>query len=207
MGGEILPILIFKGETSMRSEHEIMKLYNQHEHLISTTIYRKFGNKSYRILHGLDKDDLMQYGRIGLYNACKSFDESKTPSFRNHAIRNIEWSIMNESKRDSLTSITQKTNDIADRISFDAEYATLDGEACTLYDIVESSENGFNEVEWELSMEALEETLSERVRDIVDMRMKGYNNVEIAEQMCISRQRVDTILKKNKDKIMEVLCS
>ena len=60
-----------------------------HLHLVESlvgSLFKKCGN----LLRGLEREDLVQEGRIGLIEAVDSFDASKNASFSTHAFRCIQ---------------------------------------------------------------------------------------------------------------------
>ena len=189
----------------MRSEEEIMELYNEHEKLIHATIYRRYSDPSYRNAHGLEKDDLIQYGRLGLYQACKTFDVRGGFSFRTHAISNIIWTVNNESKKDSLHNISNKSNKLANKTSLDAKHEDSFGDTSTLHDIVECVEEGFEDYNVKELLDNINKTISEDMRVIIEMKLKGHTFEEIGDVFGISRQAVKKRLLKNESAIRSML--
>lgn len=106
--------------TLNRTQQEIEQLYEDYEKLVYSTAYKRYGNPNYRDAHGLEMDDILQFGRMGLFRACKTHDSSGEATFATHAIRNIVWSINTESKLYSLGNINNRSNVLADRFSMDA---------------------------------------------------------------------------------------
>lgn len=157
------------------------------------------------IAHGLTRCDLYQYGSIGLYAACKSYDESKGAQFQNHAIRCISGTILKESKKDSLGNINNRSNELVERTSMDAILPSKSGdEQITLHDIIKCDEDGFNKVEIESFLLSIKNSLSENVEKVVRLRIEGLTFDEIAMETGVSRQAASQMYKRNKEKIVEL---
>lgn len=94
--------------------------YTDHEHLVSLTLPR--------VLPGwVDKDDLMQAGRLGLWDACRTWDQARGP-FRSWAITKIRFALREHLRQDDRLSRTQRRDGIrADHISLDTLIEFEDG--------------------------------------------------------------------------------
>lgn len=192
----------------MRTEDEAMKLYNKNEGLIYSTINRKFNNEHFLDLQGLRKDDLYQYGSMGLYRACREYDEIKGTKFSSFAIANIIWSINVEAKRDSINNINRSSFDLLDKISLDKVIQSGSGEYgidLTLYDFIEDEEEGYEQVDITGIVSVIRNRLSDKLATIVKMRADEYTYQEIADSMGVSQQSVRQMLKRNKGKLIEIL--
>lgn len=185
--------------------NDIMELYNEHEKYIDITINKRFSSSSFLSAHGLTKDDLKQYGRIGLFNACTTYDKSKGTSFRNYAIENIAYSILNESKNDSLGNIHKRTNELIDKTSMDKIYKDELGGEYSLHDIVESEELGYEQTEIDEFLDCVSTVISKEVEEIIKMRMEGYTFQEIGDKFGVSRQAIQKKLKSHRNAIKEMV--
>lgn len=83
--------------------HEHEELFNEYEYLIKISLHKLFKHphKVAQANH-LQYDDLLQYARLGLFDACKTYESKKIGSFRNYAIRNIKWSITRNLSKEKL---------------------------------------------------------------------------------------------------------
>lgn len=186
-----------------RTQEEIEELFEKYEKLVFSTVYERFGNPSYRMSHGLDWEELLQFGRMGLLRACKTYKKNSDFVFATHAIRNIVWSVNVESKRYSLGNVNKSSNELLDRVSMDEPIGSqLNHE--TAHDVVESYEEGFSEFEIKDLLQSIGSNISTDVSEIVKMRMEGLTFDEIATTLDISRQAVEQRLKRNRDKIVEL---
>lgn len=190
----------------MQTDKQAEELYFECEKYIEQTIQRQFPNrKSFTATHGLDEDDLIQYGRIGLYRACKSFDSSKGKSMRNYAIQSIIWMINDELTKDSLNNIDNKSLILLDKNSLDLIVSSDNGEELSLNDVIGELDSGYNDVEVENLIESIRGTVSDRLIDIVKLKYDGYTFVEIGKAIGVSSQACEQLLKKNKSKLKQLL--
>lgn len=188
----------------MRSKKEIEKMYEENERLVSITVNRRFSNSRYIQHHMLTRDDLLQYGRIGLYNACRTYDSSKGALFQNHAIRCIIGSIMNESKKDSLRNESNFSNTLIDSLSMDTPIHSEEGEY-TISDILEDERNHFYKIEERELIEDIEREISPRIAKMVRLRLEENTYEQISKKLGISRQAVSQEIKKHRSRIRKLL--
>lgn len=190
----------------MQTKAQAEQLYKKYEKYIKPTIYKKFPlHESFAATHGLDTDDLFQYARIGLYRACKSFDPKKGKSMRNHAIQSIIWSINVELKKDSLNNVDNKSLVLMDKNSLDIVVSTEESDELSLHDVLGKEDRGYNEVEMNNLLDSLSKSLSDNLVNIIKLRYKGFTFKEIGEAINQSPQYCDQLLKRNKEKIRDVL--
>lgn len=195
----------------MRTKEECDKLYREHKHLIDITIAKNFNNPTFLDLHGITPEELYQSGRIGLHRACKNYDESKGASFQTHVINYIKWFINVEAMRDSLGSSKKWTFDLANRLSFDMELDNINDEVVSLYDLVGEEDQGYSETEEDIQMKFLlskiEKNTTERVWEIVQLKMKGLTNQQVADKLGVTHQNVSKTLRYHKQKIKELIAA
>lgn len=194
----------------MRTEEEALKLYNDHIRYVYQTIYRQFSDHEFRERHGLDKDEIEHFGKMGLLKACQEFDESKDVKFSTFAINHIFWMISNESKRNSLGSDAKWSTDTIDKLSLDENvYTDARGVNYNLYDYVESDEEGYSEFEEDYEyariINHLRSNVSERLLSMLIMRAGGYTYEEIGSKLGTSHQNVRQIFTRNKKKLAKLI--
>lgn len=183
----------------MQTDKQAEKLYFENEKYIEQTIQRQFPNhQTFIAAHGLSKDDLIQYGRIGLYRACKTYDSSKGYQMRSHAIRNIIWMINDELTKDSLNNVDNKSLILLDKNSLDLIVSSDNGEELSLNDVIGEVEDGYVEVEAKNILESIGSKLPEQLFRIVEMRYKGHTFKEIGNELGVTAQYCSRLLKKNK---------
>ena len=163
------------------------------EHNLRLVVYiaRKFDNT------GVDLDDLISVGSIGLIKAVSSFSQDKKVKLATYASRCIENEIL---------MYLRKVSKIKNEISFDEPLNTdYDGNELVLKDVMGTDcdsvykkiENG---VENELLKEALKR-LNAREREIMELRY-GLNGEEektqreVADMLGISQSYISRLEKK-----------
>lgn len=192
----------------MRTSEEMQELFDGHKHLIEATIRKKgYGQRKFLELHGITPDDLMQHGRLGLHKACKEYDNSKKCSFKSFVISNIIWSISTEAKKESLSRDTSWTFDTIDKISFDSAIPECEDGLATLHDAVGdlAAEEFYNKLEKEQIMNSLGSIISKRVAEIVELKIQGFNNMEVADKLGVTHQSISRYLRNHKQEIKNVL--
>ena len=187
-----------------RTDKEIQQLYDQYEKLVGATVYKRYSNPSYMIAHGLQRDSLFQYGRIGLFNACKTYNPNNKTNFETHAINNIVWSINRESKRDSLSNINTNSNEIVDRTSMDTVFIDGMGEESTLHDLLQDYERGYGEIEVDSYLLSVGDTISKHVERVIRMLMEGMSFEEIGAAVGLSSRAVRYAVSRNREKLMSL---
>lgn len=187
----------------MRTEEEINQIYEDNEVLVYSTVQKRFDSEAFRRVHMLSRDEIIQFGRMGLWSACKTYDESKGAAFQTYAIDSIIWSVLTESRRYSLGNINNSSLELLDRISMED---SLKGQSPdeTLHDIIESEENGFSEVENKSFIDNVKENISERLANTLEMRMQGLTYEDIADSQGITKQAVGAHLRRNRKKLVEL---
>lgn len=189
----------------MRTEDEALKLYENSEELAYSTVQKRFNSASFMSFHGLTPDDLKQYGRIGLYKACKDYDSTKGAQFKTYAINRIVGSIINESVKDSLGNINRSTFELARRVSMDSKSCGSIDEDLVLHDVVGVEDNGFGEIETNMFLDSVKTTLSSELAMIIKMKIDGCTLEEIGAETGVSKQAVEQMLKRNKEKVINLL--
>lgn len=190
----------------MQTDKQAEKLYSEYEKLIVPTIHRQFPlHREFISAHGLELDDLIQYGRIGLYRACKTYDDSKGASMRSYAIQSIIWMINDELTKDSLNNVDNKSLILLDKNSLDNKFSVENSEDLYLYDVVGEDESGYMDIEVEHLIESIRGAVSDRLVDIIKMKYQGYTYKEIGNTIGVSSQYCEKLLSKNKSQLRDLL--
>lgn len=190
----------------MQTDKQAEKLYFENEKYIEQTIQRQFPNhQTFIAAHGLSKDDLIQYGRIGLYRACKTYDSSKGYQMRSHAIRNIIWMINDELTKDSLNNVDNKSLILMDKNSLDLPVSSENGEELCLHDVIGKKESGYIEIEAKNILDSLGNRLPEQLFKVVEMRYKGHTFAQIGEELGVTAQYCSKLLKNNKSNVKDLI--
>lgn len=189
-----------------RLDRDAEKLYMQHEKLVKETLTWNFPNhQSFAKTHGLEKDDLLQLGKIGLFKATKDYNSAKGASFETYARKKILYTIMTEAKKYSINNKNNRTYDLAEKTSMEYPLATTDGDVVDLHDVVEADNNSFDEIELDMMIKEISELVSEDVVEAVKMRCYLYTFEEIGTVLEMSPQGVQKMLKKNREVLSNYL--
>lgn len=148
-------------------------------------VYFVINKRFYGLRHD---EDIVQVGRIGLWNACKSYDESKS-KFSTYAVRCITNAINKELR------YRAKSQGPDTMVSLDAPIKLDDdSNATTFAQIIPSPNNDFCVVDYDVS--CLREKLSERDMKIYAMSIDGYSATEIARIYGCSKAWTSAIIRK-----------
>ena len=194
-----------------KTNEEIMSLYNENEKYVFATAAKRFNNQQLQSQHGITQDEVIQHGRLGLYRACREYSPSKKSTFRTFALNHIYWSMNTESKKESLTRKqgVWSFESTVERLSLDdlVPECNSEDDVATMHDVVAdpTASNMFNQLEMDEKFAQLSDVISERVADIVDLRIQGFNNVEIGKKLGVTRQRIDFLLKDNREAIKNIM--
>jgi RNA polymerase sigma factor (sigma-70 family) len=188
------------------SNRDADELYYKHEGLVKKSLERGFPNHhSFAKIHGLDKDDLLQLGKIGLFKATKGYDSSKGASFETYARKIILYTIMTEAKKYSVNNKDNRTYDLVDKTSMEYPIASTDGDVVDLHDVVEAKDDAFDEIELDMMLQKVSGKVSANIVEAVKMRCYLYTFEEIGLALGMSSQGVQQMLKKNREILSEYL--
>lgn len=146
---------------------------------------------------GVDQDDLISIGTIGLIKAISSFNSDKGIRLATYAARCIDNEILMYFRSAKKTA---QDVYISDPIDTDK-----DGNTLTLIDVITDSSNIVEDLDLKLKLEKLREylgnTLSPRELKIIELRYglvgnKELTQREVAKKLDISRSYVSRIEKK-----------
>lgn len=189
-----------------RSDREVEELYFKYEKYVPVTLKRGFPDyKAFAKTHGVDVDDLLQLGKIGLYKACQHYNPNKNASFSTYAIKKIKYTIMTEAKKYSLNNKTNRTFELADKTSMEFPLATTEGDVVDLHDVIESKNDAFDETELNMLLDTIGEVVSENVVKALKMRYDKFTFGEIGKELNMSPQAVQKMLKKNREVLVDYL--
>lgn len=136
-------------------------------------------------------DDIMQLGRIGLWRAARTFDESKG-SFAHYAVLNVRYMI-GVHFRDSAFN-KRAINDTAAHL----EDPVPGFDDAVLGDTI-PAQPYHSFVDWE----GIKSALKERDLEILGYMMAGYNNREIGEKIGVGRERARQLTDRIKKIVKE----
>ena len=197
-GGEALPLPLSTEEENCllqeieQGEAEKAKaLLIQHNLRLVVYIARKFDNT------GVDNDDLVSIGTIGLIKAVNSFRVDKNIKLATYASRCIENEIL---------MYLRRTARLKSEVSFDEPLNTdFDGNELLLSDVLgTSAESVYGEIESGAEKELLKEALkklSDRERKILFLRFglgggEEMTQKDVADSLGISQSYISRLEKK-----------
>lgn len=199
-GGEALPLPLSQEEESRMltmlfgtpdEADEAKSTLIQHNLRLVVYIARKFDNT------GVDADDLISIGTIGLIKAINSFNPEKNIKLATYASRCIENEIL---------MYLRRTARLKSEVSFDEPLNTdFEGNELLLSDILgTSAESVYGEIELSAEKEILKkalEKLTERERKIMSLRFglsggEELTQKEVADLLGISQSYISRLEKK-----------
>ena len=184
--GEMLRLLLDEEEKD-RAKSELI----QHNLRLVVYIARKFENT------GVDNDDLISIGTIGLIKAINSFKSDKNIKLATYASRCIENEIL---------MYLRRTARLKSEISFDEPLNTdFEGNELLLSDVLgTSAESVYGDIETNAEKEQLKEAmkkLTERERKIMALRFglgggEEMTQKDVADMLGISQSYISRLEKK-----------
>ena len=196
-GGDVLPSpFTAEEETELverleRGEEGVKDMLVEHNLRLVVYVARRFQNT------GVDMDDLISVGTIGLIKAVGSFSSDKNVKLATFASRCIENEIL---------MYLRRTAKLKNEVSFDEPLNTdWEGNELVLSDVMGTDGDGVykiieNGVESDLLQEALSR-LNKREKEIMELRY-GLNGVEektqkeVADMLGISQSYISRLEKK-----------
>lgn len=195
-GGEVLPSPYTPEEEAeklarLKTDDKVRSDLIEHNLRLVVYIARKFENT------GMDLDDLVSVGTIGLIKAINSFDTDKNIKLATYASRCIENEILMH---------LRKSVKIKSEVSFDEPLNTdWEGNELLLSDVMgTNSDVVYKKIEGGVETELLQKALvklNKREREIMEMRygLTGEDELtqrEVADKMGISQSYISRLEKK-----------
>jgi RNA polymerase sigma factor (sigma-70 family) len=204
----------------MKAEEDL--LMKEYEKYVVITLEKMIPDtKNFADSLHLGVDDLLQYGRLGLWKAIKTRDKMISNNFRSHVIRNIKWSLgrnisiqsMKESiYKDKYYKRNKLEHRKVDVVSMSNKpFGEHEIEETTYYDIV--GYDNINKFENDsIDNQAIDNIecikifslLKDHEKRMVLMKLKGYKETEIAKCFGISRQAINTKFKNMQKRLNEL---
>lgn len=130
-------------------------------------------------------EDMRQEGRIGLWKACLTFDENHGVAFSSYAYPCIRNTILMALRKERKVLSTVSLNQLLD---------TEDGDL-VLEDVL-AGDVGVDWVDWEEFCQKL----TPLEKDICQLRLLGFNQSEIADELNYAQGHISRVLKKVREK-------
>lgn len=188
-------------EIKQGDEYALTYLLKKYQELVNMKI-----NKYFMI--GAEKEDIAQEGMIGLYKAIQSYNASKQSSFKSFANICIERQLITAIK----TSNRQKHLPLNSYLSLNTSaYDNNDESSVELIDTFNGKQS---EDPLEMMMEkehfaevenAVNKSLSQFEKQVLDKFMKGKSYVRIAEELNSPVKSVDNAIQRIRKKAIKNL--
>ena len=162
---------------------------------------RKICNDVYNESYHIDIDDMFQTGCVGLVKAANSFDPSKNFSFTSYAYRVVKNEIFYMYR---IIRTRNKADMYA--ISLDQKY-TVDNnkdEDVTLGDMMPARMDTLDEAITHTNYNRFIQSMTKREQQIWKLYELGANQRKIARMMNLSQSYVSILLKKLKERLLEI---
>lgn len=168
-------------------QQAINGLFARHIGIVSAEANRFF-------LLGGDKDDLMQEGLIGLYNAIRKYDLESDLEFKYFARRCVRNSILDAVK----SANRDKHKSLNDSVSYDSVMEiAADSKTPEELFLQEEFNKQFEDV--------CERVLSELQKQVLKHYLDGYSYQQIADMLKANYKQVDNAITQIKIKLRENL--
>ena len=154
-------------------------------------------------LVGGDRDDLIQEGMIGLYNAISHYDESKASSFMTYAAICINNKLLSAVSADNR----KKNEPLNGYVSLYSVITDDAGEEASLSDVLPDTDNVnpeniiLNEEQEKLARKRLLGKLSRLEKEILSYYLEGMSYSEIAAIIGKTEKSVDNAIQRIRSKM------
>ena len=158
-------------------------------------------------LNGGDRDDLIQYGLMGLYEAIRDFRSDRESSFRNFAELCITRRMITAIKADNR----HKAKLLNDAVSLSAPPPGASEGESTMHDVIagpgkhDPARLAVDRDELRALVTSVPELLSDLESRVLALYLRGRTYEEIAEKLGSDTKRVDNALQRVKRKIGDFL--
>ena len=194
------------------NDYELIDLIKNNNEEARNILYKKYEplifGYSKKILPycksgGVELNDLIQEGMLGLTNALKTFDDTKKILFYTYAKTCIERKIISS----SISANRKKHKPLNDSLSFDQELTDSNIHLGDLFGTDEINpenlvidEEEFNELKNKLTND-----LTDFESQVFDLKINGFSYVEIADILDRDKKAIDNALQRIKLKIKKII--
>ena len=192
------------------NDYELLYLIRESNEEAKEYLYKKYtpivelkAKKYYEFCknNGYELNDLIQEGMIGLTSAINDFEDNKTAKFATFANICIDRQLVNFIRNVNR----QKHQILNESVSIDAE----NKKGITLLDVLNDTnpspeESFFLLEEQEELKDKIKEKLTDKEKEVFDLRFEGFTYQEIAMLLNISKKSVEGSIFRIRQKINEV---
>ena len=191
MTDEELVALSQKGDES--AENEILEKYKDTVVKIS---------RGYFII-GVELEDIIQEGMIGLYKAIKNFSKNKNATFKTFAIMCIKHQIQTAIKKANTKKNLPLSNSVSLQ-SFSEKSEEDEFLPVNLIFQVSPDEKIINRENYKYLVSAIKKTLSKKEFEVLKYYLRGYTYKEIADFLNLNQKSIDNSLSRIKNKLKNI---
>ena len=150
---------------------------------------------------GVDLNDLIQEGMLGLNEAINSYDENNTASFGTYAKICVERKI---------ASMIKSTKRYKNKILNESLALEIDDDDLTIDKFLVDTESNPSDLVinyiWEKDvLDKLNQMLTDSEKKVFELKMSNFNYKEIAEILDKTPKSVDSTLQRIKEKLKKVM--
>ena len=151
-----------------------------------------------------DRDDLIQEGMIGLFDAIGKYDPSRGASFKTYASIEIRGNVFNAIR----TRNNQKNLPLSNYLSLDITGGITSPELGSYFilpstDMTPEENALFDEIKDRL-LECINNELTEKERHCLTLKISGASVKEISDIMNLSEKAVETALSRARKKLKSI---
>lgn len=190
------------------NDYELVDLINEENEEANNIIFKKYepliislAKEMMKYVHnsGIDLNDMIQEGMIGLHSAINTFREVKDTLFSTYARTCIKRKMIDI----IVASNRQKNQALNNSISFDRDDSDL---SYLIKDEFSNPENLLIKEENRVEIiEYASHELSQTEFEIFELRINGFSYKEIAEILDISTKQIDNALRRIKTKLKQFI--
>ncbi|WP_142310585.1 sigma-70 family RNA polymerase sigma factor, partial [Bacillus wiedmannii] len=174
------------------------KLFEEKEHLVFAAIKQQFGSYTYakKIAekNNMVFDDLVQIGRIKLWELCLEYDPEKASTFNSYVMMTLKWKISEEVHIKGLTIKVPRSVNYEERNELCFHSIDLYKEDDTESDFFAISPiNVEEEVIIGIQVQEIMKVLNEEERFILKKKSLGFTDKEIGRHFGRGRNYVSKI--------------
>ncbi|MGG0258443.1 sigma-70 family RNA polymerase sigma factor [Bacillus mycoides] len=177
------------------------ELFEEKQHLVIAAIKQRFGSmlraKQIAEMNNMELDDLIQVGRMQLWELCLKYNPEKVKTFKKYTMTHMKWRMSDEiHTKGTPFKVTRWTN-AEERNQIDTQSIDLhkDGEIATNFFAVspiDVEKEAMVSIQYQEAMSVL----NEEEKIILTKKVYGFTDDEIADEIGKSRQIINK--KKNR---------
>lgn len=142
---------------------------------------------------GLESDDLVQEGLLGLLSAVKGYDESKGVAFKSYAAVCVKSKVVSAVR----TALSDKNKILNDSVFLDDEAGLSANQLSEPEAVIISQEAAEN------LQTTIKQNLTEFEKKVLSLYLLGYSYSEISAKLCINEKACDNAMQRVRKKLQK----